>query len=198
MNNETLIDDTVELDIDKAKKEAEKELSNINDLFADFDSAEGSTIAFDSSDDEVEEKPDTSLPLFKDNPEGDSRYYQSGKKKGQLKKKYRSGEGAKISGTGYQTKSQTLGGSVLTGAMFLTMVDLIIPLAIAGANNYLSKDKIKPSDLKLQKSQINELAPLCDEVLKQWQISARPEYLLAISMVGIYGLNFFMAKNAAK
>lgn len=116
-------------------------------------------------------------------------YYKTGKKAGQPKppKKVR------VTYTPSQTPA-SLSGELLTGALFITLVDLIMPILMVGLNNRFSKQKIKVKDLQLTAAQQKELAPIADRVVKQINIEANPTMLLICSMLGIYGANFAVQK----
>lgn len=114
--------------------------------------------------------------------------YKSGKKAGQPRK-------PRVTATFTPDQNPgSLSGELLTGALFLTLVDLLFPIIICGINNRFTKDKIKASDLSLTEKQKKEIAPIADRVLKQINVQANPTLLLFLSMVGIYGANFAVAK----
>lgn len=114
--------------------------------------------------------------------------YKTGKKAGQPRK-------PRVTATiNPDTNPMSLGGDLLSGAMFLMLINLMIPAIMAGLNNKFSKDKMKAGDLALTTSQENKLAPIADRVLKQLNIQANPTLLLFLSIVGIYGTNFMVAK----
>lgn len=112
--------------------------------------------------------------------------YKTGKKAGQPRK-------PRVTFNPTQQQA-TLSGEILTGALFITLVDLLLPLIIAGLNNRFSKQKIKSSDLYLTAKQKSELAPIADKVVKQFDFNANPIALLCVSMIGIYGANFALLK----
>lgn len=114
--------------------------------------------------------------------------YKTGKKAGQPRK-------PRVTVTP-NTQQTTLSGEILTGALFITLIDLCLPMIIAGLNNRFSKSKIKASDLYLTAKQKSELSPIADKVVKQFDFNANPNALLVISMIGIYGANFAMLKFA--
>ncbi len=114
--------------------------------------------------------------------------YKTGKKAGQPRKQ-------RVT-INHNTQQATLSGEILTGALFITLIDLCLPMIIAGLNNRFSKQKIKASDLYLSAKQKSELAPIADKVVKQFDFNANPNALLIISMLGIYGANFAMLKFA--
>lgn len=120
-------------------------------------------------------------------------YYKTGKKAGQP----RPNKKAPVT-VNRATEQTTLSGEILTGALFITLVDLVMPLIIAGLNNRFSKNKIKASDLSLTQKQKNELAPIADRVVKQFDFNGNPNILLIFSMLGIYGANYAMLKFNSK
>lgn len=127
----------------------------------------------------------TSDNLFTQQPANPD-VYLSGKKVGQPRKPR----------VGYkkQQEQTSLSGEILTGALFITMIDLCLPMIITGLNNRFSKQKMKASDLSLTAKQKSELAPIADKVVKQFDFNANPNALLLFSILGIYGANFAMVK----
>lgn len=111
-------------------------------------------------------------------------YYKSGKKAGQPKppKKVRVGYTPTI-------EMSQINSNLLSGALFLTLVDLVLPMLVAALNNRFSKIKVKASELMMTAKQKNELAPIADKVMSQVNITANPTLLLCISMFAIYGMN---------
>lgn len=88
----------------------------------------------------------------------------------------------------------SISGEILTGALFLTLIDLVMPVLIIGLNNRFSDQKMNAKDLKLSDKQKAELAPIADKVVKQLNINANPNMLLIVSMFGIYAANFVALK----
>lgn len=88
--------------------------------------------------------------------------------------------------------------SFLTGAILLSMVDLIIPVALVGLNNMKSKVKLKADSLKMSDAQKRELAPIADAVLKEMNVNASPVMLLSIALLGVYVPTFLMIKSEAE
>jgi hypothetical protein len=156
--------------------ELDKQLSNYTALEVEDETSEN---------DETEEKED-----FTDKSDPDL-YYQSGKKRGQLRPKANDKLGVTIRNETKVIK----GNNLLTGLMMLTFIDLIFPLVITVVNNRFTKKSIKSHQLKLSKTQKNELTPLADEVVKMLDIEANPLHMLIISMIGVYGLNLMEARN---
>lgn len=92
-------------------------------------------------------------------------------------------------------KPVVISGEIISGALFIMLIDLAIPQVIAIANNQFSKNKIDANELRLTKAQKDELQPLADQVVKQLEITGNPVYIFILSMMGIYGLNFAMLKQ---
>jgi|GEM_PF-1976715 hypothetical protein len=84
---------------------------------------------------------------------------------------------------------------LLSGAMFLLLIDLIIPNLLVFLNNKSSKKKMKATALQLTNEQKRELAPLADEVAKQVAMKGNPLTIFIVSLLGIYGLNFMMLRQ---
>lgn len=94
----------------------------------------------------------------------------------------------------------TMGGSaVLNGAMFLVLVDLLFPMILEIANNWLDpKNKISARQLKLDDKQKKDIEPIADMVMKQVNINGNPTWLLIMALAGTYGLNFMALKAMQK
>ena len=130
---------------------------------------------------------DTSDPRF---------YYQSGKKKGQRRPKPRD-----VNRTTYnppENHAVTISGNIITGALFLLLIDMLVPLLIGLLNDRVSKNKIDIKQLKLTKEQKNELEPICDAVVKHINFTANPIVILVLSLSGIYGINYMALLQSAK
>lgn len=82
----------------------------------------------------------------------------------------------------------------ITGALFLTMCDLVFPAIIATVNNMVSKDKIPMHKLQFTDKQKKDLEPAADHVAKLLMLN--PIAVLVISMAGIYGSNLIAAKHS--
>lgn len=86
----------------------------------------------------------------------------------------------------------------LTGALLLSFLDMLLPLALAGLNNWRSKIKIKADDLMMTSKQKEELKPMADAVLRELNVQASPTVLLCIGMVGIYAGNVMMLRSESE
>lgn len=78
---------------------------------------------------------------------------------------------------------------LISGALFLTLVDLLLPFLIEVVNNRFSKIKINSEDLKLTEKQKKEITPISDAVVKSLNIQGNPVWLMIIALGGIYGIN---------
>lgn len=120
---------------------------------------------------------------------GPDAYYKTGKKAGQLKPS----AAKKI-----QTPEMTVSGELLSGALFITLIDLVIPNVIAGINNLASKTKIDSEKLQLSEKQKKAIEPYANETVKRLNITANPVAIFCVSMVGMYGVQFMALKALAK
>lgn len=84
---------------------------------------------------------------------------------------------------------------LISGALFLMIIDLAIPNLIAFVNNKASKKKVKAKSMQLTDKQKQELEPFANEVTKQLMIKGNPLNVFIGCLVGMYGLNFMMLKN---
>lgn len=137
----------------------------------------------------TQDAPDTVDDDDKSDPD---KYYQSGKKKGQRRKK-----AIRIEKNSDADDNVNFS-DVLTGAMFITLLDMLLPLLIEVVNNRFTKHKIKASDLSMTADQRKRLAPLADGVVKKFNIQANPVVLLLIGVAGVYGMNYAMLIQEAK
>lgn len=118
--------------------------------------------------------------------QGDKRYYQTGKRAGQLRPnrvtvKYN-----------HDATTSIPASQLVNGALFLAFINFIIPLAISGVHNWFNKkNKLAIKDLKLTNDEKKEIDPLMDATLKQLNINANPLILLIISLVGAYSVKYF-------
>lgn len=144
---------------------------------------------------------------LKDQWQGNPKYYQTGKKAGQLKPSAIGNTPVKPQGTAQQgqplpnTPANTTGtvqSTLITGALFLVIVDVCIPFAVASVNNWLSKDKIDSTKLQLTEKQRKDLEPLANEVVKYLNLNANPVVLFLIGYGGIVTMNFMLQKSLSK
>jgi hypothetical protein len=135
-------------------------------------------------------------PTISNDPDAPYGRYLRGKKKGQARTTpYISAKGVS-SVPMVQTPQEPpkLSGMLISGGLFLMLVNLCLPLFFAMCNNFLSKDKINPEHLKLTKEQIKELDPVCDAAMKQASITGNPIVLLFMGIFAAMGMNYMMWK----
>jgi hypothetical protein len=120
---------------------------------------------------------------------GNPNYFQTGKKAGQLKKQAQHHAPPK--------QEMEISGTLIDGALFIMLIDLLFPMLITLANNNLSATKIDVEDLQLSTKQKNDLQPIADQVVKYLTLKANPVWLLTIAMAGIYGINTMAARQVA-
>ena len=173
-------------------KETKEATSSIDDLLSGYETMEESEETEEIDDDGDGYSTDEKISSDKSDS---SLYFQSGKKKGQLKPKGRDILGGEVKATVDPSPKAIKGSNILSGLMLLTLVDLIFPLLLQVANNKFSKVKIKASDLRIKKTQKNELEPLANMVVESLNIEANPIQMFAVSMIGVYGLNLVEARN---
>lgn len=169
----------------------EKPVTDANALDSDLSEYKNSSINFNTSDFDksTSDKDDqTTVDESYDEKTDKSLYYQSGKKKGQRKP-----QGTRVSYN--PTKPAQLSGEFLTGSIVIMLIDILLPLIFAGINNTVSKKKIDADKLKLTDKQKKEFEPIADAVLKSIKIEANPVLVLAIGLIGAYGMNFYLIKN---
>src|SRR3982751_4607616 len=65
-----------------------------------------------------------------------------------------------------QIPDSVAAGILIDGAMFIALIDMVLPMIICLINNRFSDEKIKPEDLQLRKDQKNQLTPIVDAVMK--------------------------------
>lgn len=95
-------------------------------------------------------------------------------------------------------KKMVISGEIITGLLFITLLDLTLPMLMCSTNNALTGEKMNPNDLKLTQTQKNELEPIADEVMKELQLKANPIFILIVSFISIYGMKFLDAKMIKK
>ncbi len=132
----------------------------------------------------------TSQPVrSNDVPQEQTQYYKSGKKAGQPKPG-KTNKSAPVNGSAETPEELTINGEMLSGALFITLIDLLLPFLICELNNWKSPVKISSDELHLTDKQKKELTPISDAVVKKLNISGNPVWLMIIAMGGIYGVQF--------
>lgn len=140
----------------------------------------------------------TTQPVATD-PDAPFGRYQRGKLKGQPRKTpYISAKGVSSMPVTQQplkpTEPPKLSGMLISGALFLMLVNLCLPLGFSVINNFFNKDKLNPEHLKLTKEQIKELDPVCDAAMKQASVTGNPVLLLVLGICTAMGLNYMVWK----
>lgn len=117
---------------------------------------------------------------------GDKRYYQTGKKAGQLRP-------IRIKST-EQPDIDLSGNVIITGSLIITFADLLIPVLISALNNRFSKTKINADSLRMDTKQRQSLEPVADAVAKQLAFEGNPIIVFFVGLIGIYGMNYLALK----
>ncbi len=89
-------------------------------------------------------------------------------------------------------------GIMIDGAMFLMMVNMLIPLILSSVNNYFSKTKVKPEAIEMTEKQESKFAPLVDRCLRGIEMKGNPQSLLMFGLLTIFGVNFINARMEAE
>ena len=123
---------------------------------------------------------------------GNPLYYQTGKKAGQLRRKPR------IS-VAYEPdpNDSTIGGDLISGAMFITIFDIFMPGFIVLINNWVVKDKkdfISLKEMQLEPSTVKRLEPLAEASLRRIKLKGDPMVWFFLSMAGCYAFRFAQIK----
>jgi hypothetical protein len=150
-------------------------------------SSDGSKIGWLNSDEFDETgKPKSNLNSGIEPPwKGDPRYYQTGKKAGQLRPVRLNKQPVEISGN-----------LIISGALLLMFIDMVFPVLISLANNRINKKtQVKPEQLRLTDEQKTQLIPLADAAAKNITVTANPFAVLGVALFGMYGANFISAIN---
>lgn len=198
----TIINDTIEQPKSINWDDLGKGGNDIDDLLKEYDNAE-LTISKDPDPipptgnpqpQPIQQAQQQPTNLGPDDPSNPVYYYQSGKKKGQR----RPNPKVKASYNPPPNQQVTISGQFITGALFLLLIDMLVPLLIGLLNDRFGKTSIDVKKLKLTPEQKRELEPVCDAVVKYINFTANPVILLLISLSGIYGLNFMALKQMAK
>ncbi len=128
-------------------------------------------------------------------------YYQRGAKKGQPKPP-KKGQAPTLNPAGQLSVQAT---TFITGGIFIVMIDLVLPLLIAGTYNYVQSRKkgedfprIDYEKMKMSKSQRDDLGMVADAVVRELKVSGSPSLLFFMGLAGIYFMNFIMQKSAAE
>lgn len=121
-------------------------------------------------------------------------YYKTGKKAGQPKPPKR-GQPAPPPPQPNVLAASTL----ISGAMFIILIDLLMPMSICGLNNLFNKEyKLDPDKMKMTDKQKSELSTVGDAVVRELKITASPSLLFLLTLFGIYGFNAVLLINSQK
>jgi hypothetical protein len=99
-----------------------------------------------------------------------------------------------VNGTQIPTNQTSINGSIIDAGLFLTGINLIFPLMIVFCNNYFSDDKIDPKQLKLKDEQIKDLKQVCQDALKQVNLTGNPIVILLVLLCSAFAVNFMAIK----
>lgn len=139
-------------------------------------------------------------PAYQSPPtDNTTQYYVRGPKKGQPKPyKTPPYSAPPPAPTPAAPTSHTLGGELLTGALFLLLVDMLVPALIALVNNMVSKVKVESDDLKLTAKQKSELEPIADRVVKYINLDEHPIALYCLCTFAMYSMTLLQARLNAE
>lgn len=87
---------------------------------------------------------------------------------------------------------------ILSGILFITLIDIFLPLVISLIHGLLSKKPLPMEKLQLTDEQRNQLAPMGDAVVDYYKLNGNPAAVLFITMAGLYGMNYMLARNSIK
>jgi len=124
--------------------------------------------------------------------EGNPLYYQRGKKKGTLRpaRPFYS-QHASMS---VNPEPSTISGDFISGALFLTIINLLLPMLFSIANNMVSKKKVAYEDLQIDEKALKQLEQLSEKALRHVKIEANPVAVLLFTMLGLYAMQFMTVK----
>lgn len=137
-----------------------------------------------------------SAPDTADDLSDPKKYYQTGAKKGQPKK----ARGVKLTPNDNNAVDASFKlSNVLTGGIFIVLIDMIFPLILETVHNiYLRKKGAPKMDarlLQMSADQRKQITPIADELVKCWNIEAHPAVLLLFAFAGVYGMNYIQARD---
>jgi len=126
-------------------------------------------------------------------------YYKTGKKAGQPKPP-KKGQAPPLNPAGQLSIQAT---TFITGAVFVTMIDMIIPLFMVGIYNFVQgrkKRDFKPLDyekVQMTPKQKSDLGMVADAVVRELKLSGSPSFLFFLGLAGVYFMNFILQKSLA-
>lgn len=125
---------------------------------------------------------------------GNPMYYQTGKKAGQLKPQRKQSFLQQPANVSVNPGVSEISGSIISGALFLTIINLLFPMLFSVVNNMVSKKKIAFEDLQIDDKTLKQLDELSDKALKHIKIEANPVAVLLVTMVGLYAMQFMTVR----
>lgn len=131
---------------------------------------------------------------------GNPLYYQSGKKQGQIKPPPKKGFAAAFQQPQMSVNPETsimTADSIISGAMFLAIINLLLPMGFALVNNLVVKDKRKMIDwelLQMDEKATKQLDTLASKALKSIKIDANPLGVFIFAVFGLYAMQFMTVK----
>lgn len=125
---------------------------------------------------------------------GNPLYYQRGKKKGQLRPNGARPFYSQPVGVSVNPNSSEISGDIISGALFLTIINLLFPMLFSVINNMVSKKKLAYEDLQIDEKTLKQLDDLSNKALKHIKIEANPVGILFFTMLGLYTLQFMTVK----
>lgn len=132
---------------------------------------------------------------------GNPLYYQSGKKQGQIKPPPKNGSFRQaiqqpVNAT-VNPETSIISGDIISGALLLTIINLLMPMALSLTHNLLVKDKKKRIDyehLQIPDNELKKIDKLADAALKHIKIEANPVGFLIFALIGLYAMQFMTVK----
>lgn len=145
------------------------------------------------------QQPNSSPFITHEPYQGKPEYYQRGAKKGQLKPP-KKGTAPALNPAGQLSIQAT---TFITGAIFITLVDLLLPLVITGLYNFMNRKnkdgvQLNYETMKMTPSQRNDLAPVGDAVVRELKLNGSPTLLFLLGLAGVYFMNFILNKSKAE
>ena len=125
---------------------------------------------------------------------GNPLYYQRGKKKGTLRPNGAKPFYQQPVNMSVNPGPSEISGDIITGALFLTIINLLVPMFFSVVNNMVSKRKVAYEDLQIDDKTLKQLDELANKALKHVKIEANPVAVLIVTMIGLYALQFMTVK----
>lgn len=94
----------------------------------------------------------------------------------------------------YETREgdSVVGGELITGAMFISIIDLLLPAVIVTINNFITEPKhhMKITDMQLGDEVTAKLKPLAESTLRRIKLRGDPMTWLFLTMAGMYAYRY--------